>query len=53
MPRLLLFPITAVATATLLLGSAIQGFAQEKSESAARSIKTPTARRQVRQRASW
>jgi hypothetical protein len=29
MPRLL-FPITAVATATLLLGSAIQGFAQEK-----------------------
>ena len=29
MPQLL-FPITAVATATLLLGSAIQGFAQEK-----------------------
>jgi len=30
MPRLLLFPITAVAAAILLLGSAIQGFAQEK-----------------------
>ena len=30
MPRLLLFPITAVAAAVLLLGSQVQGYAQEK-----------------------